>query len=537
MKFRKLISLVLAVALLAVPALSLGESAASASFLDKAYEAGRNVKTTVTFTPGAIFAMDPDLSMVADLLKVLKIESYSQQQGETSLEQVELFLQDKSSLAMMFLMKDDEFHILSNLLGGNVLSFTMEEFFDFYITMIASSMKGSTLDPDQLELFRESLKESMKQSLAQQQEFAGMGELSIAEYMGFDKDSAQKDLADPLTAWYEGIISKGESAAGAFESEKHDAAVTRKVSTISGAQIQEALEIFSNWAVQDKNLDKIVEMANSNSVAAGTATSREEVRRMFLSLPSEFEKEAGNIPADFITITELTDAAGVRKALEIKVEVPEGTEENTTVSLTFGQYEKTEEDGVVSRYDFDAASAQEGFSVSYAGKDIAAQSVGDAAVTKSQWALTGSYKSRGLTMGSLSLAFESKNTAAATKVQDEWKLGVDLTGSGMAVNASLTGKEETVLEGVDAKAEGTVDLYIFGASEPACSIAYTTISGEPAALPEIPADSVRLGKMTEEELQAWAEEMVPVVQGQLMSVIGNLPLSIQKLIFSGAAMR
>ncbi len=537
MKFRKLVSLVLAVALLAVPALSLGESAASASFLDKAYEAGRNVKTTVTFTPGAIFAADPDLSIAADLLKVLKIESYSQKQGETSLEQLELFLQDKSSLAMLFLSKDGELHILSNLLGGNVLSFTMEELLEFYITMIASSMSGPTLDTDQLERFRESLKESMKKSLAQQGELAGMGELSIAEYMGFDRESAQKDLADPLAAWYEGITSKGIPTAGAFENEKHDAAVTRKVSTISAGQIQEALEILSSWAVQDKNLDKIVEMVNSNSATSGTPPSREEIRRMFLSMPSEFGKEAGNIPANFITITELTDAAGVRKALEIKVEIPEGTGEDATGSLIFGQYEKTEEDGVVSRYDFDMTSGREGFSVSYAGKDIAAQTVGDATVTKSQWTLAGSYKSRGLTMGSLSLAFESKNTAAATKVQDEWKLGVDLTGSGLAINASLEGKEETVTDGVDARAEGTVDLYVFGASEPACSIAYTTASGDPAALPEIPANSVRLGTMTEKELQAWAEEMAPVVQGQMMSVIGNLPLSIQKLIFSGAAVQ
>ena len=78
MKFRKLLSFVLAIALLAVPALSLGEGAASAAFLDQAYAAGRNVKTTVTFTPGSIFATDPNLSLAADLLKVLKIETFSE---------------------------------------------------------------------------------------------------------------------------------------------------------------------------------------------------------------------------------------------------------------------------------------------------------------------------------------------------------------------------------------------------------------------------------------------------------------------------
>jgi len=250
-------------------------------------------------------------------------------------------------------------------------------------------------------------------------------------------------------------------------------------------------------------------------------------------LPDEFEKEAANILPNPITITELTDASGVRKALEIKTEIPDGSPDSN-VGLLFGKYEKTLEDSIITQYDIIATSAKEGLTVTFTGKEIPVQTSGDTAVTASQWNFTGSYTSGGLPMGSIALTFDTKNTAAATTVQDDWNLGIDLSASGMAINASLVGKEKTIADGADAKAEGTVDLYVFGMTEPALSIAYNTVSGEPAALPEIPADSVRLGKMSLEELSAWIEEMRPVLQGQLMVAMGNLPPSIIKMIMGGA---
>lgn len=535
MKFRKLLSFILALALLAMPSLSLGEGAASTAFLDQAYAAGRNVKTTVTFTPGSIFLADPNLSLAADLLKVLKIESSSQAQGETVLQQFDLLLQDKSSLNFTFLTKSEEFHILSSLLGGKVLSFTMEEFYNLYGLLLISSMESTSMDPSQLDAYREYLKTTMVDAYQNQPKDFELDAESYVTAMGFDYSGVQKDMIAPLTAWYEEIAAKGETATGSYESEKHDTAVSRKEITITAAQVKEALEIISAWALQDKNLTRLTEMTNSQGLTSDKSFSKDEVRELFASLPAEFEKDAANILPKPIAITEWVDASGVRKALEIKTEIPEGNDAESNVGLLFGQYEKTGEDGIITQYNINMTSAQAGLDILYTGKQIPVQTNGDSSIAASQWAFTGAFTTNGLPSGSISLTFDSKNNTTASTVQDDWNLGIDFSGSGMAVNGSLTGKEKTVLNGVDAKAEGTIDLYVFGMPEPALSIAYTTASGEPDTLPEIPADSVRLGKMTMEELNAWAEEMTPVLQGQLMAVMGNLPPSILKMIMSGAA--
>jgi len=186
MKFRKLLSFVLALALLTMPALSLSESAASTAFLDQAYAAGRNVKTTVTFTPGSIFATDPNMSLAADLLKVLKIETSSQAQGETVLQQFDLFLQNKSSLNLTFLTKSEESHILSSLLGGKVLSFTMEEFFNLYGLLLISSTESTSMDPSQLEAYREYLKTTMVDAYQNQPKDFKLDAESYITAMGFD---------------------------------------------------------------------------------------------------------------------------------------------------------------------------------------------------------------------------------------------------------------------------------------------------------------------------------------------------------------
>ncbi len=535
MIIQKLLSFMLVLALLTMPALSLSEGASSVSFLDQAYAAGRNVKTTVTFTPGSIFAKDANLSMAADLLKVLKIESSSQAQGETTLQQFDLLLQDKSSLNLTFLTKSEEFHILSSLLGGKVLSFTMEEFYDLYGLLLIDSMESTSMDPSEMEAYRKSFRKAMAQAEQNRQQVTSFDTEAFITAIGFDYSNVEKDLAAPLAAWYEGIAAKGNSSTGVYESEKHDAAVTRKEMSISAAQVKEALEILSAWAIQEKNLEALTKLIDSDSNATGEPLSKDEVRELYASLPAKFEKEAANTHPKPITITQWSDAAGVLKALEIKMGIPDGSASDSNINLLFGQYEKTREDGIVKQYDISMTSAQEGITLTYTGKKIPVQTIGDSTVTTNQWNVYGSYTSDGQPLGSITLTFDSKSTATSATVQDEWNLGVGLSSSAITVSSSLAGKEKTIYDGVDAKVEGTVDLYLIDVSEPTLSIAYTTASGEPDPLPEIPTDSVRLGKMTMEELNAWAEEMTPVLQGQLMAVMGNLPPSIIKMIMGGVA--
>ncbi len=522
---RKFIALVLAFALLAFPVLSLGE-AAPKSFLDQAFEAGRSVKTTVTFTPGDMLTQDPTLSIAADLLKVLKVEASKQKQGDTALEKVELFLQDKSSLDFSLLKESDQFHILSNLLGGQVLSFTPEEFVALYTNMLESVSKDVPgFDAKMLESMKASIAASMSSSMQASKE-APKDLKDIAGYMELDPDSLQKDLVDPIIAWYADITSKPEVTQGTFEGEKHDPAVTQKVYTISAEQVKAAIAIFSNWATRDQNLDWFMKKAASSG--SQPLPTKEEMRAELAALPEEFAKGAASA-SESITITELLDAQGATKAFEVKTVVADEASTPTTPILA-GKYVKTEADGVTTLYSLDFGAEGDTVALSLTSKETPDATEGDATVTTTSWQLAGSVKESGTETMNFALGFDSKKAKAAESTQDDWKLDITVNTAGMPLSASFAGSEKSVLSGVDAKADGKVDISVLGA--PALTINYTTASGDTAALPTVPADSVRLGKMTQEELDAWGQEASTVVMGQLMGLMSNLPPSILAL-FSG----
>ncbi len=522
MNIRKLTALVLAMALLAIPVLSLGESA-PASFLDQAYEAGRAIKTTVTFTPGKAMDQYSNSAMIADLLKVLRVEASEQKQGEDTLSHIALFLQDTPSLSATFLTKADELHVMSNLLGGQVLSFTPEELAALYIRLLAGTMEDApALDADMLDSLRSSImlsKDTLKE------------DASFIETLGFDPVSFQTNLAEPLAAWVSGIMSNPKITTGVFEREKHDAAVTKKEHTVSAEQLKKAIQIFTNWAVKDENLTVLNDLASSSATKAGDDPyDKEEVRRMLLLLPDEFAKAAGDFLPNPVIVTELMDAKGERKALEIRADIVE----TTTSTLVCGQYIKTEADSVKTLYGLYILSDALGASISFTTKDVPPAKKGGATITESHWEYAHDMMRRGIGLDMIIVTFDRRTSTGASSVQDDWKLGFEMSTTGLDVDLDLVGTEKIVRDSIDAKAEGTVDLYLMGGSDPVCTIAYTTASYEPAALPVIPEDSVRLGNMTTEELEAWGQEAYPVAMGQLMMAMSQLPPSILNMIFQNA---
>lgn len=520
MNIRKLTSLVLAFALLSAPVFSLGESAPN-SFLDQAYEAGRGIKTTVTFTPGELMNQVTDLAMFADLLKTLRIETSQQKQREDVLNHVELFLQDKSSFSATFLTKDEELHIMSNLLGDQILSFTQEEFASLYIKLL-DGVPEDALNTD-LNTF------SSLHSFLTDPEGTFKKNVSYIESLGFNPINFQTDLVDPLTDWVSFIMFNPKVTTGVFESEKHDTAVTKKEYSISIEQLRIALQIFTAWAIQDENLIVLNNLASSYAIGTGEEPyDREETCRMLLTMPNEFVKAARGFLPKPVVITEFMDANGVRKAMEIRADIVEAS----TSTLIAGEYIKTESDGITTLYGLDISSEFINTSVSFLKKNIATVKKGDATITSSHWKASESIKQIGLFSEHIALTFDRQTSAGGKTIQDDWSLGLEMNTSDTTTDFSLEGSEKTAFNGIDAKAEGTVELYIRGGKEPACTIAYTTASYKPEAMPVIPGDSVRLGKMTTDELEAWAEEAYPMVLIQWMGLMSNLPPSILKPFIS-----
>jgi hypothetical protein len=453
------------------------------------------------------------------------VEPSKQEKDGTALEKIELFLQDKSSLDLSFLTEPGQFHLLSSLLGGQVLSFTPEEFVTLYMNLLQSaSGEAFGLGAEELEAMRASITASL--SSMESSKEAPKDLASVAAYMELDPESLQNDLVDPIIAWYADITSKPEVTQGTFESEKHDAAVTQKVYTISVEQIKAALEIVSSWATRDQNLDWIIK----KSASSGTETlpSKEELRAQLAALPEEFAKETASASEPItITITELLDAQGAVKAFEVKAGSADEDSPDAITGILAGKYVKTEADGVATLYSLAFGGDGDEAAFSFTNKEFPASAEG---ASKTSWQLAGSVKEAGTETVSFALAFDSSNAKTADSTQDDWKLDVTVNTAGMPLSASLVGTEKSVLSGVDAKADGKVDINVLGA--PALTINYTTASGDPAALPAIPDDSVRLGKMTQEELDAWGQEASTTAMSQLMGLMSNLPPSILALFGS-----
>lgn len=520
MKFRKLTALAVALALLAVPVLSLGEEAAP-SYLDQAFLAGRNVKTTITFIPGEMMTQDPTLALVADVLKVLRIETSAQEQEGKSLEQLELFLQDKSSLSLKALTGGGQFYLMSNLLGDQTLSFTPEEFANLYVKLMEAS-SGTKLSEEQLALIKASMA-SYEDALS--------GKITSSGLPDFDMESLKSGLEDPLTAMLTDIQAKAEVTSGTFEGDNHDPAVSQKVYTVSAQQLTDALKIVCDWALQEDNLDKIMKMASSSMQSSGQTVTKEEFAQALQQLPEEFAKAVPTMLPNPITVTELTDADGAVKSLQVKGKVV--AEDSQNIDLSFGKYVKTEADGTTTLYALDMNSAEATATLSLSNKEIPTLNQGDASISASQWKLWGSASESGADLGSFSLAFEQQTSSAANSVDGVWKVSVEANISGMPLSGNLTGTEKATFDGTDAKADGTVSLYLMGSEQPACTVVYTTASGEPQPLPTVSADSVHLGAMTNAELGAWWQTASMTVMGQLMTAMGNLPDSIKALLGGG----
>jgi hypothetical protein len=100
----------------------------------------------------------------------------------------------------------------------------------------------------------------------------------------------------------------------------------------------------------------------------------------------------------------------------------------------------------------------------------------------------------------------------------------------MPISVTLDNKSAAAFDGKDVKKDSALTISMTGVEGPALTINTATASGDPAAYPEIPADSVRLGKMTLEELTAWSQTALQTAMTSLMGAMQYLPPSVMTLI-------
>jgi hypothetical protein len=478
MKAQKIAAFILMLALFALPSLCYGETA-SLPFLEKAYENGRGVKAAITFKPGQALEQDPSKAAQCSLLKALRVETFRQKQGDAAFHRAELFVQDKPSLSLTLMKKADECHILSSLLKDQMLSFTRKEF------------------------------------------------NSLIE---FDSKSLQVDLMKPLSTWFGGLASDAKTTYGTFESDKYDSASAQTVYTLTADRIASFLTIIAGWAGKDVNLDRILATASA-PLAGNVSASKERIRQAILAMPDAFRKAAGPNLNEPATLTVWQDKSGVVKAAELKARF-------SGSSLAAGRYVKTQTDGVTTLYSLNIAPEEaretddfntlfgmiapeaDSLSVSFSITDMPAETKGDETTTFSRWRFTGVVKGTGTDLGGIGLNFTGKTVTAVQAVKKNWTLNINARPY---FGASLVCTEKSEMSGMDAKTDGTLDLYYLPGNQPTCTMVYTVSSVEPEAMPALPKDNVHLDKMNPDELYAWWQETYPAVMEELTGVMESLP--------------
>jgi hypothetical protein len=100
----------------------------------------------------------------------------------------------------------------------------------------------------------------------------------------------------------------------------------------------------------------------------------------------------------------------------------------------------------------------------------------------------------------------------------------------MPIGVTLDNKSASTFDGKDVKTDGALTVNMTGMESPVLTINTSTVSGDPVAYPEVPTDSVRLGKMTMEELTAWSQTALQTAMTSLMGAMQYLPESVLTLI-------
>lgn len=507
MKTRKLTAFFLVLAMLAVPVLSLAGSTPF-SALDMAAGAGRSVKTTITFEPGKMLTQDTSLNPVADLLKTMRLETVAQQNEGGVLIQADLFLQDKPSLTYTEQVEKGQVHIQSNLFGDKAISFTPEEYMQLFITQ----MEAQGADENMISAYK-----------AYMELYVSLMKGELPKLPKFDEQSLQSDLVIPLTAWFTKLMSEPKTTKGTFESEKHDTAAVQMVYSLSAEQIADLLTIAATWAGKDVNLDTILSYLSTMYPDGGTAIeSKADIQAQLKAMPGEFLKEAApSIPEPFTVTTWMNDQGDlVASELTASFFGEDKTKPQDTV--LGGYYVKTGDDGVNTELTLDVASGTDAFAFKFSTKA--------SELSNEQWQVAVDVKEKGLSSFGMKLDYLGKQETTGTGVKDSWKLNAEVVDFGQVQGVLLDNTTNTAPSGADVKADGKLDVYFTGQSTPVVSIKYSTITGDPVEMPAIGENSVRPGKMTAEELQAWSQELSTSMMMQMGLIMQNLPPSVLTMI-------
>ena len=493
---KRILCAMLAVLLLAVPALSL--AASPVEMLEQAVEAGRPLHAEVSMQAGEMPMGEADAKLVSDIINALGFRM-DVQQGDAPQTSMALKLSGKEVLTFAVAEKGGDTFLKTNLAGADVMAFNAQEAQNT-LNRLMQMMADSGL------MTREQLDEVMAQFAS----MAGMGSMtSSAEGLEFDTAallSLTADLAEAMTM--EGVTSQPRGCDEAKtrmsftmtrdmllkwvdlcldmvrKNESYMAALNQQLTGMAAAG--------SETVTDEELLEQLRQQLNDSITAFGAPVSiflDEKDEPVYILMDAAMtiaeDDEQEDLDVTF-TYTRLTGTEGVNHSATLIA----NDEEKDGMSMTFGLLEG-EKRAVVS---FDLAEMDEG--------------VTEAPI--------------------LSLTAELLKEREETSARYQLNVTMTLTDSGKSQSVTLTADASAEQNGEDVDFQVCGKLYLPGCTAETITVNAHLTTGE-AETSIVTEDAVRPGAMADDEFNAFLGQVAQSAQTALLVMLQNLPDSVLQL--------
>lgn len=482
---RKLLAWVAACVLALMPLSAL----AYESLADKALEAGRQVTTTVTFTPGTFSLLgEKEQAAYHDLLNALKLVTVAQDSDLGDVNSFDMFLGEERVLSFAGMEKDDVYTVTSSLLGGQALSFTDEELLPGLerIASAVSQMFGG--EPLELDLA------SLAQTLEARMEGA---DEALAEYM---------PVLEAAAAYAAQLAEKAVVTQETVTASQHDAADTVVSLTLTPDEIAGLYEVAIQELLKVESFTAMLAAQPVTTEDGATLTGQEAADYMAEQM-RRFPALIRDSGADDVEIRLLT-AAEELVAMDVKLAFPE-----TADGGAFTYLRKTSGENAKHTFNFTVTVEGETLAV-----DCAAEITADD--------LTGLETAFALGSESLHFIFAKNDSQTAM----DWSLEAAMTSEGQNTQLlHLAYAVQGEKQGDEIGEESVLSLSVMGM--PLLAVNVEKISAPAQALPD-GADQVRVAAMADEELNTWVSQTLTTALTSLATLTQKLPASVLQLMMN-----
>ena len=488
---RKMLSMLLALLMLVLPAISLAATPAEIMAMPE----GRTLYTDVTFTPGDLPLDGTAATMAKDLLNAL---TFSTKVGgaDGDVSGLSVSLNGVKVLTFDAQVKEDTLYLATSLLDHPV-AFTADEAADFAKQLL--TLLGDAVDVDVT-----SLVESL-----------------TANTWTYVTNSAY-DAVKNFTFDLEGFTTVTERMSARIVTEEvteqtkdHEPATTKMTMTITAEDVKDLMKVFADACHSNEALMTALHQANVTYTLDGQEVTEDE---FFEGLPGTMEKALSCY--EDIVLVAMTNANGETVHASVTLTPKADAEANVLpIAIVYNRLGTADGMGHSLTVTLTSDDSDAVLSVDYLTD----------AEKKVSFSFAMSYiKKDGTVLEVMSFTADGTKENGDTQASSDVTYTAAFSGDGTAENRtslSVNVQESASFDGKDAVGNKTVAFYLNGSKTPMVTI--TVDQATDKAADDIDAQSaVHPGKMTEEELSAFFEEALTSAQTNLLVILQNLPASI-----------